>query len=60
MFMLCNDRAQTIKKNGITIKPSPVAYRVIDVVLSLIKTTVSTDWNIGVSILYTLYFFSDL
>ena len=57
MIILCNpllpnDKAHAIPAEiGTTIKPTPVTYKVTDVVVAPIMTTVSTDSSIEVSVL---------
>ena len=58
---LPNERAEAIlAENGTTINPTPVYDNVTDVVVAPIVTTVSTDSENQISVLYFLYFFFDL
>ena len=65
MIILCitlknNDRAQAIAAEiGTNIKPTPVTDNATDVVVAPMKTTLSTDSNIEVSVLKLLYLFLD-
>ena len=65
MIILCitflpNDRAHAIPAEiGSTIKPTPVTDDFTDIVVEPIKTTVWTDSNIEVSVLF-FYLFFDL